>query len=89
MSRKAVSARVSQARHLEVSRSDGTSIVIDLEPYLERGIFRALEDPELLAQVRIDRLGGAEWPNGASLPPELLAADQPEFARTADSASPS
>lgn len=75
MKRKATAADILQERFLRVLRDDGTTIVVDLRPYLGRGVFRALQDPEFAAKVSIDALGGAEWPNGASLPPELLAAD--------------
>jgi hypothetical protein len=77
MPRKATSARARSNFKLEVSRSDGSSIVIDVAAYLDRGVFRDLRDEELFNQVTIDAAGGAEWPNGASLPPELLAVDQP------------
>jgi len=75
MKRKATSAQVLPGHLLEVCRDDGTIVVVDLTPYLSRGIFRALADPAFAARVTIDKLGGAEWPNGASLPPELLAMD--------------
>lgn len=75
MTRKATSIEILPDYQLRVDRNDGSSIVLDLAPYLEKGVFRALRDTKILAQVTLDPLGGAEWPCGASLPPELLAAE--------------
>ena len=76
MNRKATSVEILPGYQLRVGRNDGSTIVLDLGPYLDKGVFRALRDPEILSQVKLDPLGGAEWPCGASLPPELLAAER-------------
>jgi len=78
--RKATSAIARPGHLLEVRRSDGSCVLVDVTPYLRYGIFRDLEDELVFSKVRIDAAGGAEWPNGASLSPELLAADEPAAA---------
>ena len=77
MQRRAISARIVSGTSLEVCRNDHSQVVIDLLPYLDKGVVRALQDAGLLGSVEIDALGGAEWPNRASLPPKLLAAEYP------------
>jgi hypothetical protein len=75
MKRKATSIEILADFQLQVVRDDGSTLVLDLKPYLGRGVFRSLLEPGMLSQVRLDPLGGVEWTCGASLPPELLAAD--------------
>jgi hypothetical protein len=79
--RRATGAVAVDGHLLDVSRSDGSTVTVDVKPYMALGVFRALRDPSLFCQVQVDPLGGAEWPNGASLPPELLSADQSEIDR--------
>lgn len=57
---------------LSVEFADGSEHTLQLADRLDRGVFAALKDPELFNQVSMDDLGGAEWPNGASLSPEFL-----------------
>jgi hypothetical protein len=75
MKRKATSVEALPDLQLRVFRNDGSTLILDLKPYLERGVFRGLREPGMLAEAKLDPLGGVEWPCGASLPPELLAAD--------------
>ena len=75
MKRKATSIEVLPDFQLRVLRNDGSTLILDLRPYLDRGVFRSLQEPGMLGKGKLDPLGGVEWPCGASLPPELLAAD--------------
>jgi hypothetical protein len=72
MKTKAISASAVAPYELEVEFSDGGRCRISLERFAGEGIFKELADLEMFNQVRVDRLGGAEWPNGASLAPEFL-----------------
>jgi hypothetical protein len=45
--------------------------VLDLSPYLEKGVFSALKDKSLFAAVRVS-FDTIAWPNGADLCPEFL-----------------
>ena len=43
----------------------------DMEPYLDKGIFRELRNPALFRAVRV-AFDTIEWPNGADICPETL-----------------
>ncbi len=65
---------------LRVSFDDATQQVIDFEPVLAGDLFRALRDPELFRQVRIDpEVHTLIWPNGADFDPATLH-DWPKYA---------
>jgi len=53
---------------------DGQVRVFDMEPLLDKGIFRELRDPAMFASARavIDTV---EWANGADVEPEWLYED--------------
>ncbi len=72
MKTKAVSASAVAPYEIEVEFSDGSRCRISLRRFAADGVFAELADPEMFKQVSVDRLGGAEWPNGASLAPEFL-----------------
>jgi len=72
MGTKATRARATGPSTLLVTYSDGSSVELDLSAELHGGIFSALSDFGLFSRVQIDEIGGAEWPNGASLAPEFL-----------------
>lgn len=58
---------------LRVEFDDGAERVIDFEPVLQGGIFAALRDPEIFAQVRLDpEAATLVWPNGADFDPATL-----------------
>ncbi len=56
---------------------DGVAGELDFAVRLRfEGVFAALRDPAVFAQVRLDReLGTLVWPNGADLDPDVLYAD--------------
>jgi hypothetical protein len=45
--------------------------IFDVKPYLERGIFRELNDPRLFNSVR-PFLGSVQWQNGQDFCPDTL-----------------
>jgi len=58
---------------IDVTFDDGVVRRIDLEPELDGEVFEPLRDPQLFAQVVVDREAGTVvWPNGADLAPEFL-----------------
>ncbi len=59
---------------LAVTYTSGAVSVFDLNPWLDKGMFRALRDPALFRAVRPYR-NTVEWPNGADLDPETLYED--------------
>ena len=71
--------RVSSVRCLdgftvELGFTDGTSRVLDLDPYLRGPVFEPLRrDPAFFRCVRVDpELGTIVWPNDADIDPDVL-----------------
>ena len=62
---------------LRVVYTDGSVTDVDIAAKLRVGVFAALTDFELFSRVQVDEIGGAEWPNGASLAPEFLLSHKP------------
>ena len=50
---------------------NGEKRVFDVEPHLDRGIFRELRDLSMFRSVRI-HFDSVAWANGADLCPEML-----------------
>ncbi len=62
---------------LELAFTDGTVGVVDTSRWIvgHGGVFAALNDPAVFAQVRIDpEAGTVVWPTGADLCPDVLYA---------------
>ena len=56
---------------LHVRFENGEARIFDLEPFLDKGIFRELEDETYFRRVR--RIpGGIEWPNEQDLSADTL-----------------
>lgn len=56
---------------LTLTFSNNEVRIFDVKPYLERGIFRELEDPHLFNSVR-HFLGSVQWQNGQDFCPDTL-----------------
>lgn len=57
--------------------TDATYATIDIGPLIRNrgGVFRALQDPLIFAQVAVDHEAGTlVWPNGADIDPDVLYA---------------
>jgi hypothetical protein len=59
--------------HIYVETVGGTKGTFDMNPFLERGIFRELKDPHYFNQVGIV-LGAVTWPHEQDIAPETLLA---------------
>ena len=57
-----------------VEMVDGRKGIFDLKPYLDRGVFRELNDPNYFKQVGIV-LGAVTWPHEQDIAPETLLAE--------------
>lgn len=59
---------------LHVRFDDGEEGDLDLKKHLRfQGVFEALKDPNYVAKVYVDEMGGTiEWPNGADFDPVVL-----------------
>jgi len=59
---------------VELTLTDGSMRVVDLDPYLRGPVFEPLRrDASLFRAVRVDdELGTIVWPNGADVDPDVL-----------------
>jgi len=57
-----------------VETVDGRKGIFDLNPYLDRGVFRELRDVHYFNRVGI-LFGAVTWPNGQDIAPETLLSE--------------
>jgi hypothetical protein len=57
---------------LELQFEDGQCGVVDLSPFVGRGVFTAWEDPKVFTCVSISDEGALEWPGEIDLCPDAL-----------------
>ncbi len=58
---------------LELTFTNNTTKVVDLEKHLDAGIFLILKDMDYFKKVYINNESGTiEWPNGADICPDVL-----------------
>lgn len=69
-----VRVRVMDNYQLLLQFEDGATGVFDVAPYLDKGVFSKLRDPDVFRAVRI--VGGTvAWPGGIDIAPERLYSD--------------
>jgi hypothetical protein len=56
---------------LLITFEDGQKMILNMEPYLDKGVFRELRETALFNTVRVN-FDTVEWTNGADLCPETL-----------------
>ena len=66
---------------LAVTFIDGKKGLFDFEPYLDRGIFKALRDPSFFRQAYVAN-DTIAWPNSIDIAPERLYTDCKPLATT-------
>jgi hypothetical protein len=77
MEPRITAVRVIGAWRLELTFTDRSAGVVNLEPWIggRGGVFAPLQDPAVFAQVTVDADAGTiVWPNGADLDPDMLYA---------------
>lgn len=57
---------------LRVKLSDGRSGIFDMSPFLNKGVFKELKDPEYFRQVFVSH-DTVTWPHGQDIAPETVA----------------
>ncbi len=57
---------------LKLVFEDGVGKIVDLRPYIGKGISAALKDKITFRQVTIESGGGVVWPNGYDFCPNFL-----------------
>jgi hypothetical protein len=74
---KVISVNVLENYLLEIEFSDGFRKVIDIHPFIGKGISAALKDEAYFRQVTLEDGGGIAWPNGYDFCPNFLRDDVP------------
>lgn len=59
---------------LEITFTNNEIRVFDVKPYLQRGIFNELKEPETFYSVR-EAFGSVSWPTGQDFSPDTLYED--------------
>lgn len=57
---------------VDVTFADGFRAVIELRPFLDKGIAAELLAPEVFGSVMVEDGGGIAWPNGFDVCPVFL-----------------
>jgi hypothetical protein len=74
---RVVSVRVLEHYILEIEFEDGIRKVIDIRPFIGKGMSAALKDEAYFGKVAIEDGGGISWPNGFDFCPNFLRDDVP------------
>ena len=74
---KVISVKPLEIFLLEIEFADGLRKVIDIQPFLGKGISAALKDESYFRQVTLEDGGGIAWPNGYDFCPNFLLDDVP------------
>jgi hypothetical protein len=62
---------------LEIEFEDGLRKVVDIQPFIGRGISALLKDEAYFRKVTLEDGGGISWPNGFDFCPNFLRDDVP------------
>lgn len=68
---KVVAVRANPDFSLDLKFSDGSMKRFDVRPYLDRGVFKELQNLEYFKQARV-AFGTVQWPNEQDIAPETL-----------------
>ena len=74
---KVISVKPLENYLLEIEFADGLRKVIDIQPFIGKGISTALKDGEYFRQVKLEDGGGIAWDNGYDFCPNFLRDDVP------------
>ena len=74
---RVVSVKALSNYHLELVFSDGLSKVVNIHPFIEKGLSSALADRRYFQMVQIESGGGIYWPNGYDFCPNFLRDEVP------------
>ena len=74
---KVVSVKPLKNYLLEIEFADGLSKVIDIRPFIGKGISTALKDETYFRRVALEDGGGIAWDNGYDFCPNFLRDDVP------------
>ena len=72
---RVVFAKALENYMLEIEFADGLRKVIDVRPFIGKGISAALQDEAYFREVTLEDGGGIAWPNGFDFCPNFLRDD--------------
>ncbi len=72
-----VSVRPLENYLIEIQFADGLRKVINIQPFIGKGISAALKDESYFRQVTLEDGGGIAWDNGYDFCPNFLRDDVP------------
>ena len=81
MNPRVVSVKANEDFTLTLTFTNGDVRLFDVSPYLDKGIFRQLQDMAVFRQVR-PVLDSVQWPGGQDFCPDTLYLDSIEIAQT-------
>lgn len=64
-------------RLLELVFANGTVKIVDIKPFIGKGVSSPLREDDYFKQVDIDSAGGIYWPNGYDFCPNYLYEELP------------
>lgn len=62
---------------MEIEFADGFHKVIDIQPFIGKGLSAALKDESYFHRVELEDGGGIAWPNGYDFCPNFLRDEVP------------
>lgn len=71
---KVLSADPIEAFKLRIRLSNGKTGIFDVSPYLDKGVFTELNDPQYFRRVRV-AFGGVMWPHEQDFNAETIEYD--------------
>ena len=74
---KVISVKPFENYLVEIQFADGLRKVINIQPFIGKGISVALKDEAYFRQVTLEDGGGIAWPNGYDFCPNFLRDDVP------------
>jgi hypothetical protein len=75
---KVISVKPLENYLLEIEFADGLRKVIDIRPFIGKGLSAALQDKAYFRQVTLEEGGGIAWPNGYDFCPNFLRENVPD-----------
>jgi hypothetical protein len=74
---KVISVKALENYLLEIEFADGFRKVIDVRPFIGKGVSAVLKDESYFRKVSLEDGGGITWPNGYDFCPNFLRDDVP------------
>lgn len=69
--RKVLAVKANEDYTLDLKFDDGSARRFDVKPYLDKGVFRELNDTIYFKRVKV-AFGTVQWPNEQDISPETL-----------------